>query len=84
MLHLNPGNYRIDLRLVRDIRAMGGLRCPSLATRLEAQLLRGGLTVNEQRLIVGDILNKQPASDLASVTVRNETEIGSVPWLSSP
>ena len=74
VLHLKPGEHRIDLRLIRDVRAMGGLGCPKLAIRLEAQLSNGGLTVEEQGLVAPDMVNNRLASDLASVTVRNGTE----------
>lgn len=53
---------------------MGGLLCPEIGIRLEAEISPGNLAVLEERLIVPDTVNGMLASDLASVPVRNDSQ----------
>lgn len=53
---------------------MGGLLCPEIDIRLEAEISPGNLAVLEERLIVPDTVNGMLASDLASVPVRNDSQ----------
>lgn len=71
ILHLDPGVHQIDIRLIRDVRVMGGNRDPSIQIKLEAQKSRGGLAV-DSKPVIPDIVNGRLASNLASVYVRNE------------
>ena len=74
VLHLHPGAHRIDLRLVRDVRAMGGVGDPKVQVKLAVQRSEGGLTVVEDQLLVPDMVGMRLASHLASVPVRNEEQ----------
>ena len=60
--------------MIRDVRAMGGLVCPEIDIKLEAEISRCNLAVLEERLLVPDIVNGILASELASVPVRNESQ----------
>lgn len=72
ILHLKPGIHRLDIRLVRDVRAMGGIGEPKVNARLKVEIANGGLAIVEQKLLVSDMLNDTLASPFASVPVRNE------------
>lgn len=82
VLHLEPGDHRVDLRVIRDVRAMGATGEPNAAILLEAaesqkgpsaQENPGGLVVEERSLLVPDMVNRSLlASSLGSMTVRNE------------
>lgn len=72
VLHLHPGVHRIDLRLVRDDRAMGGVGDPKVQIRLDVQRSEGGLAVAEDQLLVPDMVGTRLASQFASVPIRNE------------
>lgn len=70
VLHLGPGSHRIDVRLIRDVRVMGGNRSPGVRIKLEAQKSQGGLVFGAP--LAPDIVDGKLASNLASVSVRNE------------
>ena len=72
VLHLQPGNHQIDIRLLRDVRAMGGIGEPKLEIKLQAKVSDGGLAVTEEKLLVSDIVNQKLAGPFGSLPVRNE------------
>ena len=74
VLRLDPGVHRIDLRLLRDVRAMGGIGEPEVQVKLKAQLSSGGLGVIEEKLLLPDVVDGKLASHLASVPIRNEDQ----------
>lgn len=74
VLHLHPGVHGIDMRLVRDNRAMGGVGDPKVLIRLDIQRSEGGLAVVEDQLLVSDMVGTRLASRLASVPVRNDEQ----------
>jgi hypothetical protein len=72
-LNLFLGENKIVLRLIRDVRAMGGVGSPLISVRLKAQ--RSGpsnLQVVEDSVILPDVVNGKLASSYGSVIVRNE------------
>lgn len=71
VLNLEPGFHKVDVRLVRDVRAVGGVGEPSLCVRMEAQKAHGGLVVVGQ-LLLPDLVNGKLASHVGSVTIRSE------------
>lgn len=73
ILRLDPGSHRLNIRLIRDVRAMGAIGEPSLHVKLEAQESPGGLAFSGKPLLP-DIVGGKLASNLASVSVRNEEE----------
>jgi hypothetical protein len=72
VLQLNRGIHQIDLRFIRDVRAMGGGDEPSVTVILEAKTTPGGLTIDAEKLLISDVVSGRLANHLASVTVRNE------------
>ena len=68
---LEPGSHRIDLRLVRDVRAMGGVGEPSINAKLDARLASGPLELAKDGILMADVVNGTLASEWASVIVRN-------------
>ena len=72
ILHLKPGIHRLDIRLIRDVRAMGGIGEPKVNVRLKAEIANGGLAIVEEKLLVSDMVNETLSSPFASVPVRNE------------
>jgi predicted esterase len=74
VLHLEPGVHRIDVRLVRDVRSMGGItENPTIDVKLELQASHGDLQQSGQVLIADRIEEAAGllASDLGSVVLRN-------------
>ena len=72
VLQLQPGDHRLDVRLIRDLRAMGGMGEPLIEVKLKAVLSIGDLAIVEEKLIAPDVINGKLAGRLASVPVRNE------------
>lgn len=71
VLRLDTGSHKIDVRLIRDVRAMGGVGDPSIHIKLEAQQSKGGLKVTGEPLLP-DLFAGKLASHLASVSILNE------------
>jgi predicted esterase len=74
VLHLEPGVHRIDVRLVRDVRSMGGITDnPTVDVKLELQASHGDLQQSGQVLIADRIEEAAGllASNLGSVVLRN-------------
>ena len=72
ILQLKPGNHRVDLRLIRDVRIMGGVGKPEIVARFEAQISAFPLAITIEKLLVPDMVGGFLASNRASVPVRNE------------
>ena len=71
VITLEPGSHRIDLRLVRDVRAMGGVGEPSINAKLDVRLASGSLELAKDGVLMADVVNGTLASEWASVIVRN-------------
>jgi predicted esterase len=71
VLHLSPGRHVIDLRLVRDVRSMGGVGSPSIDVNLELRAVSSELEMGNDRIIISDVVNGQLVSPYGSFTVRN-------------
>jgi predicted esterase len=71
VLNLSPGRHVIDLRLVRDVRSMGGVGSPNIMTKLELKTVSSDLEIGNDRVLVSDVVNGQLVSPYGSVTVRN-------------
>ena len=82
-LHLHPGVHRLDVRLVRDVRAMGGVGEPTVDVKLRLEASEGclspvlpdnsypyqGVLMSDP---VGSIYSPVATSPYGSVTVRND------------
>jgi len=70
VLHLSPGRHVIDLRLIRDVRAMGGIGPPTLDLNLELKAAND-VVISDSKVLISDVVNDRIASPYGSVTVRN-------------
>ena len=74
ILDLVPGKNKIDLRLIRDVRAMGGIGSPSVFVRLRFERCDRVLNVVEKSTILPDAINGKLTSPYASVILFNAAE----------
>lgn len=72
VLRLEPGDHTIDLRFVRDVRAMGGTGSPTIEIQLEARSSTQDLHIAADSALMPDMVNGRLASTLGSITVRND------------
>ena len=72
VLHLEPGDHIIDLRFVRDVRAMGGIGPPTIDIQLEARSSTHDLYFAAYNALMPDMVNGRLASMLGSIQVRND------------
>jgi hypothetical protein len=76
VLRIYPGEHvlhTIDVRLIRDVRAMGG-NDRGIEVQLEVQALKTGVELVESSLLISDVVNGKFASELASIVLRNNGE----------
>ena len=72
VIQLDPGRHKFDLRIVRDLRAMGGDAKPEVGVKLRAQISQGGIAILEEKLLLPEIVEGKLASHFASLPIRNE------------
>ena len=72
VLNLDPGVHRLDVRLYRDVRAMGGLGDANIRFTIEARVSTDVLRISEETAVLPDIVDGKLASNLGSVVVHNE------------
>lgn len=71
VLHLEPGLHKIDLRLVRDVRAFGGILEPTVDVVVDMQRVSTSLELAKPGMLISDVVDGKLASPLASVLLRN-------------
>ncbi len=74
ILDLAPGKNKIDLRLIRDVRAMGGVGSPSVFVRLSLGRCDTILNAVEKSMILPDVINGKLTSPYASIILCNAAE----------
>jgi acetyl esterase/lipase len=74
VLHLKPGSHRIDLRLVRDGRAFGGIGEPTLDVVVDVRQASGTLELAKPGILIADVVDGKLASPVGSVYLRNSGE----------
>jgi pimeloyl-ACP methyl ester carboxylesterase len=74
VLHLKPGSHKIDVRLVRDVRAFGGILEPTIEVVLDIRQASGSLELAKPGILVSDLVDGKLASSIASVYLRNSGE----------
>ncbi|KAL8712818.1 MAG: hypothetical protein Q9220_003026 [cf. Caloplaca sp. 1 TL-2023] len=68
VVRLDPGDHRLDVRIIRDARAMGSIGEPTVNIQLEAQISEGGLNIVENSMILPDVVEgKLVSSDLSAL-----------------
>lgn len=70
--HLHPGINVVKVRLLGDIRSMGGGSPPNLQARLEAKLVYDLLAIDEVGVLLPDVIQGHFCSLYGSITVRNQ------------
>ncbi|KAH7412143.1 hypothetical protein DE146DRAFT_603008 [Phaeosphaeria sp. MPI-PUGE-AT-0046c] len=71
VLRLKPGSHRLDIRLVRDVRALGGILEPTIDVVIDVQQASGTLELAKAGILMSDVVDGKLASSSASVTLRN-------------
>jgi predicted esterase len=74
VLSLSPGSHRIDLRLVRDVRAFGGILDPTIDVVLDIQQASGTLELAKPGILVSDVVDGKLATPGGSIFLRNSGE----------
>jgi pimeloyl-ACP methyl ester carboxylesterase len=74
VLHLQPGSHTIDVRLVRDVRAFGGILAPTIDVVLNVQQASGTLELAKPGILMSDVVNGKIASSIGSVSLVNSGE----------
>lgn len=74
VLHLTPGSHKLDVRLVRDVRAFGGILEPSIDVAIGVQQVSGLLELSRPGILLSDVVEGKIASSIASVSLRNSGE----------
>ncbi|KXT16256.1 hypothetical protein AC579_456 [Pseudocercospora musae] len=65
LLRLTPGVHRIDVRIVRDVRAFGGVERPSMDINLRLEYSYAGLK-HVGKVLISDTINSASGQGLAS------------------
>lgn len=71
ILSLPSGDNVIELRLIRDVRALGGIGEPMIEVTLEAETRHDYITVDEQSLLLPELTDGVLGSSWASVNVQS-------------
>ena len=72
ILKLDPGCHVIDLRLIRDVRSLGGVGEPRIEAVIEFNETSAQLAVDTDSLLTAEVVEGRLVSPLASVGVRND------------
>jgi hypothetical protein len=72
VLWLEPGPHVVEIRLVRDLRSMGGVDAvPAVDVALEVREVESVLAVRHGSVLVSDVVDGRLASPYATVSVTN-------------
>lgn len=71
ILHLSSGKHTLDLRLIRDVRAMGASSEPAIEVEMEAEERPRPLEFDQQSLLVSDVTQGKLGGPWASINVQN-------------
>ena len=72
VVRLAPGRHVVEVRLVRDVRSMGGVDAvPAVDVAVEVREVEGVLAVREGSVLVSDIVDGRLPSPYATVSVTN-------------
>lgn len=71
VLHLDPGCHKIDVRLIRDVRAFGGILEPTIDVVVGVQQVSGSLELAKPGILMSDVIDGKLAAPYGSVALRN-------------
>ena len=69
---LRPGLNNVSLRLVREVRSMGGTFPPTIQATLRVQLASRALEIVLDSIVLPDVINRRLCSSYGSIVVRNQ------------
>ena len=73
ILHLDPGTHRLDIRLIHDVRSMGGIKEPILKAQIQASICKEALDIDADKVVAPEIVNGRLPSSWSSIPVRNSS-----------
>ncbi|KAL4903543.1 hypothetical protein BDW74DRAFT_41489 [Aspergillus multicolor] len=71
ILDVTPGEHLVELRLIRDVRALGGQGDPTINVVIESKLRYSTLTIDERSLLIPEATDQKLGSTWASINVQN-------------
>ncbi|KAL4915571.1 hypothetical protein BDW62DRAFT_121413 [Aspergillus aurantiobrunneus] len=71
ILSLAPGEHVVELRLIRDVRALGAEGDPTISVVFETEIRHGMLTIDERTILIPEATDWDLGSIWASVNVQN-------------
>ncbi|KAL5047941.1 hypothetical protein BDW71DRAFT_205894 [Aspergillus fruticulosus] len=71
ILYIAPGEHLVELRLLRDVRALGGQGDPMINVVVETEIRRSMLTIDERSLLIPESTGWKFGSTWASINVQN-------------
>ncbi|KAL4788411.1 hypothetical protein BJX76DRAFT_315562 [Aspergillus varians] len=71
ILSLTPGEHVVELRLIRDVRAIGGQAEPTINVVFETELRYSVLTIDERSILIPETTDWNLGSTWASVNVQS-------------
>lgn len=75
MMSLDPGEHRLDIRLVRDVRAMGGIGDPNISIIVEVKPSTDELYIETGKILVPEIIDGHSlAGQVGSVPIVNQMQ----------
>jgi predicted esterase len=77
VVDLHPGSTVVSVRLVREVRSMGGIHPPTVQATLRAQAVTSTLDVPADGMLLPDVVDGRLCSGYGSVTVSNQADV----WL---
>ena len=73
VLHLDPGAHRLDIRLIHDVRSMGGIKEPILKAQIQASICKEAVDIDVDKVVAPEIVNGRLPSSWSSIPVRNSS-----------
>lgn len=70
-LTLEPGTHVLEVRLVRDVRALGGSDEPLVSGIIEVNQITQQLMVDTEKILTAEVVNGRIASPFASINIHN-------------
>ena len=75
ILLLSPGSHRLDIRVIRDVRAMGADGDPCVSITVKADISTDELVVDSEKLLLPELIDgRSLAGKVGSIPIGNQTE----------
>ncbi|KAF1833907.1 hypothetical protein BDW02DRAFT_569550 [Decorospora gaudefroyi] len=74
VIHLKPGSHKLDIRLVREVRAFGGILEPTIDVVVDVRRVSRSLELVKPGILMSDVVDGKLASPIASVYLINSGE----------